>query len=156
MVEIERKFLARFEPEEWDEPCEITQGYLYVGPEKTVRVRVAGDVAYLTVKGPTKNLSRLELETAIDINIAQRMLKLFCTDVIKKKRYCIEYGKHTIEVDIFEDDLDGLIIAEVELSSEAEEFVKPDWFLEEVSHDSRYFNCNLVYYKFVDGQLVPR
>lgn len=156
MFEIERKFLARFEPEEWDTPCEITQGYLFSGPEKTVRIRVAGDVAYLTVKGPTKNLSRLELETAIDINIAKRLLKLFCTDVIKKKRYNIEYGKHTIEVDLFENELDGLIIAEVELSSEAEDFEKPDWLLEEVSHDIRYFNCNLVHYKFVDGQLVPR
>ena len=145
--EIERKFLVR---EGCDFPKEkgkrITQGYLSSVPERTVRVRVKGDKGYITVKGigNESGASRFEWELEIPVQEARELLAICEPGVIDKTRYHVQSGNHTFEVDEFYGENEGLIVAEVELSSENEEFDKPDWLGEEVTGDTRYYNSMLM------------
>lgn len=144
--EIERKFLIRGEA--WRNQGKgsvYRQGYIpTVKPGHTVRVRIAGDRAFLTIKGPAKGLSRLEYEYPIPLSDAEEMLEKLCDrPLIEKVRYEIPQGHHVWEVDEFLGDNRGLILAEIELSSETETFELPDWIEKEVTGDRRYYNSNL-------------
>ena len=112
---------------------------------KTVRFRIRDDKAYLTIKGPSNNggMSRYEFETEIPMDDARELMKLCMPGRINKNRWLIKNGKHTIEVDEFFDENEGLVMAEVELGSEGESFVKPDFIGKEVTGDHRYYNAYL-------------
>jgi len=146
-MEIERKFLV--DHEKWDalikpEPNHIIQAYLLNTPEKTIRIRVKGDKGFITIKGKTIGISRSEFEYGIPLSEANEMIDLFAEKTIDKYRYEIKIEKHLWEVDVFQGKLKGLILAEIELNSEAEKFVKPDWVTEDVSHDEQYYNAKLI------------
>lgn len=146
-MEIERKFLVN--KEKWElvnkpKPKRIVQAYLVRLPEKTIRVRVKGDKGFLTIKGPTIGISRSEFEYEIPLNEANELIEQFADKIIEKYRYEIAVGDHLWEVDEFHGKLVGLMIAEIELTSEDETFEKPDWVTEDVSMDQQYFNSNLV------------
>ena len=149
--EIERKFLI--DKKIWDEfpkpePEQIIQAYISSEKSSIVRVRIKGQSAFLTIKGETKGISRLEFEYAIPIDDARTMLENLCSKIIEKNRYTLSYQGHTWEVDIFFGKNQGLLIAEIELSDEEEKFQKPPWVTEEVSHDTRYFNSALIEHPF--------
>ncbi len=145
-VEIERKFLI----DETKLPTlqngyTIKQGYIQTIDHTTVRIRVRGQEAFLTIKGKSQGASRLEFEYPIPLNDAEEMLTNLChASRVEKTRYLIEYEGHTWEVDIFEGSNKGLMIAEIELESEKEVFSLPEWVMKEVTEDVRYFNANLV------------
>jgi adenylate cyclase len=147
MIEIERKFLVKnesFKAEAFTQN-RITQGYLSSIPERTVRVRVKGDKAYLTIKGMTNEtgMSRFEWEKEIPVDEAKSLLFLCEKGVIDKTRYEVKINQHVYEVDAFHGENNGLIIAEIELDSETEAFEKPNWLGQEVTNDKRYYNSNL-------------
>jgi adenylate cyclase len=145
-IEIERKFLVNKELwQHLEKPAEeyLVQGYLSIDIYKTIRVRVAGDKAYMTVKGKIDNLSRQEYEFEIPVNMASELIKNFAETVIEKLRYRIKYRGKTWEVDEFEGDNAGLVMAEVELTEEHENIELPEWINKEVSDDFRYYNSNL-------------
>jgi len=143
--EIERKFLVdpnRLPP--LPDPILIKQGYI-PAQNTTVRIRLSNEKAFLTLKGRTKGLTRSEFEYPIPVSDAEAMLRELCIQpYIDKRRYLITYEGHTWEVDIFEGENEGLIVAEIELESETEPFSLPEWVTEEVSHDARYRNANLI------------
>ena len=142
--EIERKFLVKkglFFPS--GEGEYIAHGYLSSTPERTVRVRIKNKRGYLTVKGRNKGISRNEFEYEIPTSDAKELLEMCEPSIIVKRRHIINVNSSRWEVDIFEGDNEGLILAEIELSTETEDFFKPDWLGEEVSFDVRYFNSNL-------------
>ena len=147
MLEIERKFLVTseaFKAEAFAQNL-IVQGYLSSIPERTVRVRIKGNKAFLTIKGVANQsgLSRFEWETEIPIDEAEAILKLCEKGVINKTRFEIKTGNQIFEVDEFYGENEGLIIAEIELKSETETFQKPCWLGEEVTNDIRYYNSYL-------------
>jgi Uncharacterized protein conserved in bacteria len=145
MIEIERKFLVEGDFLPFVErKVTIVQTYLSTVPECAVRVRIKDETAYLTVKGPgDKNgFSRMEFEYKIPLADALQILGL-SEKRIEKERFLVPVGKHTYEVDVFHGRHEGLIIAELELSSESELFEKPDWLGEEVTGDERYYNAYL-------------
>ncbi|MGR5143735.1 CYTH domain-containing protein [Photobacterium sp. DNB23_23_1] len=148
MIEIERKFLVNANDfiQQAKTQLRITQGYLCSVPERTVRVRVKGNKGFLTVKGigSESGASRFEWEKEIPIDEAQSLLKLCEPGVIDKTRYLVTYGKHTYEVDEFYGENQGLIVAEVELSSEDESFERPPWLAQEVTGQKRYYNSMLM------------
>ena len=143
--EIERKFLV---DGAWTPPGAGTafeQGYLSSVAERTVRVRIEGDHAKLTIKGKTSGVSRSEFEYAIPVDDARTMLDELCErPVIVKRRHIVMHAGKKWEVDVFGGENAGLVIAELELASEDEAFEKPEWVRAEVSHDPRYYNSNLV------------
>ncbi len=144
-TEIERKFLVK--QDLWQphtEGIEIAQGYLAADVRRAVRVRLVGDRAYLTVKGATVGIKRLEFEYEIPTKDAKAMLSLCERPLIKKRRYIERYGVHTWEIDCFADENAGLVVAEIELSQVDESFEIPPWLGKEVSKDSRYLNVNLM------------
>ncbi len=146
-LEIERKFLVKGDfKASVVKSVRITQGYLSSVPERTVRVRVKGDRGFITVKGigSGSGASRFEWEKEIPADEAMEMLKLCETGVIDKTRLLVPAGKHVFEVDEFHGDNEGLTVAEVELSSEDEEFVRPEWLGEEVTGDVRFYNSMLM------------
>lgn len=146
-TEIERKFLVISDfKEESERSTRIIQGYLSSVPERTVRVRLRDDRGYLTVKGIVNETgaSRYEWEIEIPAGEAKELLSLCEPGVIDKKRYEIRKGKHVFEVDEFYGENEGLVMAEVELSSEDELFDKPAWLGREVTGDSRYYNSMLM------------
>jgi len=137
--EIERKFLVRSDG--WRPGPEGTrqrQGYLAITAATTVRVRVAGGRATLTIKGAQVGLTRPEYEYAIPPADAEAMLGSLCGLVVEKTRYLREHAGRTWEVDVFHGLNEGLVTAEVELESEADEVDIPPWAGEDVSHDVRY------------------
>jgi len=144
--EIERKFLVI--GNKWRELAKGThyrQGYLNSIKERTVRIRTINDKAYLTVKGPTVGVTRMEFEYEIPYNDCVEMLdNLAEKPIIEKSRYKIKSGDLVWEIDEFFGVNEGLIVAEVELNSEEQKFEKPEWIGEEISGDPRYFNSNLV------------
>ena len=144
--EIERKFLVSGEA--WRQTAEGTryrQGFLSTEPERTVRVRVAGPRGWITVKGKNLGARRAEFEYEIPVADAERMLDTLCKrPLIEKVRYVLAFGAHTWEIDVFEGDNAGLVVAEIELRREDEAFEKPEWVGDEVTGDPRYFNSNLV------------
>ncbi len=145
-IEIERKFRVRSDA--WRQAAtgeHYRQGYLSTVAERTVRVRVAGDVGYLTIKGATRGATRAEYEYVISGDDAHAMLDNLCLrPLIEKTRYTLEYQGLVWEIDVFEGDNAGLVIAEVELESEEQDIALPDWIGEEVTGDVRYYNANLV------------
>lgn len=145
-TEIERKFLVKGEA--WRRLGTSTpfrQGYLSTVKERTVRVRVVGDQGILTIKGRTVGATRAEYEYPIPEVDAQEMLDELCEQpIIEKDRYAIEQDGMIWEVDDFGGVNAGLIVAEVELESEDQEIILPDWIGEEVTGDPKYFNANLV------------
>ena len=148
--EIERKFLVK--DGSWRKGATGTmyrQGFLSTAPERTVRVRAAGDRGTLTIKGKSIGARRVEYEYEIPLADAQALLDTLCKrPLIEKVRYRIAHGPHTWEVDVFEGDNAGLVVAELELDSEDEAFARPGWLGEEVTDDPRYFNSNLVAHPF--------
>ncbi len=145
-IEIERKFLVDHElirPFLTD-GTQYEQGYLPTTDLTTVRVRIAGETGFITVKGKTVGATRSEFEYEVPLIEAREMLDLFCEQTIVKKRYLISEGIHTFEVDVFEGENSGLILAEVELQSENEEVSLPSWITKEVTSDSRYYNSQLL------------
>ena len=134
-----------FKPEVF-KSTRIIQGYLCSVPERTVRVRVKGDKGFITVKGigSQSGASRFEWEKEIPATEAEQLLAICEPGVIDKTRYLVKSGEHTFEVDEFYGDNDGLTVAEVELASEEEAFVKPEWLGEEVTGDVKYYNSMLM------------
>ena len=147
MTEIERKYLVNSKEflKLFKTQNRIVQGYLSSVPERTVRVRLKGKKGYLTIKGKSNEsgLSRMEWEKEIDVKEAEMLLQICESGVIDKIRYDVEFGDHIIEVDVFDGENKGLIIAEIELKSETETFEKPDWLGQEVTGDIRYYNAYL-------------
>jgi len=143
--EIERKYLVQKDAWKPSTPGVLyRQGYLSSVKERVVRVRVAGDNAYLTVKGLSTGVTRLEFEYPIPVDDAASMLDRLCElPLIEKTRYREEYEGHRWEIDEFHGDNFGLVIAEIELASDTERYAVPPWALAEVSGDPRYFNSNL-------------
>ena len=145
--ETERKFLIKgdYKPFVY-KSVRIVQGYLCSAPERTVRVRVKGDKAFITVKGigNASGASRFEWEKEICVEDAKALLGICEPGVIDKTRHLIKAdGEHIYEVDEFYDDNEGLTVAEIELSSEDEPFEKPSWLGREVTGDQRYYNSYL-------------
>ena len=146
--EIERKFLVkRLESIPLQNGLAIKQGYIptYKRTKTAVRIRLYGDNAFLTIKGKSKGATRSEFEYAIPVEEAHQMIRELCgRSLIEKVRYKIDYSGVTWEVDVFEGQNEGLILAEVELESEDQAIVLPDWVDKEVTDDQRYYNANLV------------
>ncbi len=149
--EIERKFLVRATG--WQENIikekKIKQGYIFSSPEKTLRVRIANDKAFLTLKGKTHNISRDEFEYDLPLEDAEQMLAQYCeNNIIQKIRYYILFAGKEWTIDLFEGHNKGLILAEIELENEDETIEIPQWIIKEVSFDERYFNAYLSKYPF--------
>ena len=142
-TEIERKFLVQGTQWRNDTGVRFSQGYLNRDKERTVRVRLAGRKAFLTIKGVTRGPSRTEFEYEIPMEDAEQLLKLCDGPIIEKTRYRIVHQGSTWEVDEFLGENAGLVIAEIELTSEDQPFSRPPWLGEEVTHDRRYYNSNL-------------
>ncbi|UMB52642.1 CYTH domain-containing protein [Lutibacter sp. A64] len=146
--EIERKFLVKnddYKQESFNQ-TKIVQGFLSTVPERTVRIRIKGDRGYITVKGigNKSGASRFEWEKEISVKDATDLLKISEPGVIDKTRFNVTSGEHTFEVDEFYGENEGLTVAEVELSSEDEDFVKPSWLGEEVTGQVKYYNSMLM------------
>lgn len=152
MQEIERKFLVKSEAFkiEASTSTSISQGFLNADKARTVRVRLTDDKAFLTIKGETSRsgMSRLEWETEIPVEDAKTLLTLCEPGVIEKRRYYIQHGEHTFEVDEFYGENQGLIIAEVELQTEQDVIERPDWLGSEVTGEVKYYNAMLSKHPF--------
>ncbi|MGI6657676.1 MAG: CYTH domain-containing protein [Desulfobulbus sp.] len=144
-TEIEHKFLLANDNWRGLAPgVDYRQGYLCATPERTVRVRIAGDQGFLTIKGPDSGLSRAEYEYPIPHADALALLDTLCPrPQIEKKRHTIHHDGFIWEVDEFFGENQGLVVAEIELEYEGQKFSRPDWVGEEVSGDSRYANAAL-------------
>lgn len=143
--EIERKFLIdRSRLPGCLKPTRISQGYLNSDKSRTVRVRIAGDTGWITVKGESTSdgLSRYEWEIQIPLEDATQLIGL-CESVIDKTRYHMIHKGMLWEIDVFHGPLSGLVVAEIELESETQEFAYPDWIVKEVTGDVRFYNSNL-------------
>ncbi|TLD71833.1 CYTH domain-containing protein [Phragmitibacter flavus] len=150
-VEIERKFLVASDA--WREGASGTmmkQGYLARDPDRTVRIRIAGENAFVTIKGRRSGLARDEFEYAIPLSDAEELLRLCLPPLIEKTRFIVLHAGNRWEVDEFYGDNAGLIVAELELPSEDAAFEKPSWLGAEVSDDPRYFNSRLAQHQFKD------
>lgn len=142
--EIERKFLI--DTEKWNKkgkPVKMEQAYLMIDGHKVVRVRIAGEQAFLTIKGNLSGITRDEFEYEIPVDDAVQMMNLRTGAIVEKTRYIYEFRGKTWEIDVFEGENSGLIVAEIELENENESFEKPEWLLDEVSTDDRYYNFSL-------------
>lgn len=149
--EIERKFLVKNDAwrTEVYRQSRMRQGYLNDTEKSSVRVRVAGEKAYLNIKSATLGVYRKEYEYEIPLEDGNEILNTLARGpLIEKVRNYVKHGRHVWEVDVFEGDNQGLIVAEVELSHEDEEFKIPAWAGEEVSGDTRYYNVCLVKHPF--------
>lgn len=142
-TEIERKFLVTDDTWRIGEPTLYLQGYLNRDKHRTVRVRIAGSEAMLTVKGITIGASRAEYEYSIPLADAEEMLKLCDGPLIEKRRWILPFANCIWEIDEFFGDNEGLIVAEIELGHEKQDFEMPSWIGKEVTYDDRYFNSNL-------------
>ena len=147
-IEIEKKYLVKSDAfiKESFKKIRITQGYLSSIPERTVRVRLKDDKGFITIKGiPSKSgISRYEWEKEISMKDAKELFKLCESGVIDKTRYYIYSGIHTVEVDVFDRENKGLIVAEIELSCEDEKIQKPNWLGKEVTGEKKYYNSMLM------------
>jgi adenylate cyclase len=146
-LEIEHKYLvdkniwATVKPEN---SLNIKQAYLSTDPDKTIRVRTLGKAAFITVKGRNVNAVRSEFEYEIPINEALEMIALFGENTIEKTRHYIHHEDHLWEVDEFFGQNEGLLIAEVELAKEDENYTPPNWAIQNVSDDAKYYNSYLI------------
>ena len=154
-IEIERKFLVTGAAWRQEVGVRFSQGYLNRDKERTVRVRLAGEKAFLTVKGISVGASRAEFEYEIPTADAEQLIKLSDGPVIEKIRRVIQLDGATWEVDEFLGENAGLVVAEIELQSEDQAFVRPEWLGEEVTHDSRYFNSSLATKPFTRWHAKP-
>jgi CYTH domain-containing protein len=148
-TEIERKFLIK--DDSWREGARGTryqQGYLSAVKERTVRVRVAGEQAFLTIKGKSQGIARSEYEYEIPLADARELLTLCEPSIIEKTRYKVDVAGFIWEIDVFEGENKGLIVAEIELDREDEAFTLPPWAGAEVSSDPRYYNASLSKHPF--------
>src|SRR6218665_228131 len=145
MVEIERKFLVLSNDFVNDAFTKkrIVQAYLSSNPERTVRIRIKEDKAFLTIKGKgnATGTTRLEWETEIAVDDAEKLLLICEEGSIDKVRYEVKVGHHVYEIDIFSGENEGLVLAEIELQSEDEIFEKPVWLGQEVTNDEQYYNA---------------
>lgn len=148
--EIERKFLLAGDAWRGLAPgLSIRQGYLCLDPARTVRVRLAGDKGWLTIKGASSGAGRLEYELPVAAADAARLLdELALRPLLEKVRYAIVFQGLLWEVDEFSGLNQGLVLAEVELESETQHFERPAWIGAEVTHDPRYYNASLVKHPF--------
>ena len=145
-TEIERKYLVRDDSWRAHARAEVRyqQGYLANTEQCSVRVRIGGGEAFVNVKGRTVGASRLEFEYPVPVEDARVMLRELCLpSLIEKTRYLVAHGDREWEVDVFEGDNAGLVVAEIELGDEAEAVALPSWAGEEVTDDVRYYNSNL-------------
>ena len=146
-LEIERKFLVKNEDfkKEIYQKKQLKQGYLNSDKNRTVRVRISDDHAFLTIKGKSNSTgtTRFEWEKEIDVSEAERLLLLCEPSIIDKIRFYIKSEHHIYEVDEFFGENKGLIVAEIELNSENESFKKPLWLGKEVTGDKKYYNSSL-------------
>jgi CYTH domain-containing protein len=145
--EIERKFLIEsnsFKKEAFKYSY-IKQGFLNSHKDRVVRVRILDDLAFITVKGKSNDsgTTRFEWEKEIDLNDAESLLELAEKTIIEKTRYYIKSKDHVFEVDVFKGENEGLVVAEVELTSEKETFIKPEWLGKEVTGKTKYYNAFL-------------
>lgn len=156
--EIERKYMVVGEYKHLaHNSMHLVQGYIASG-KRTVRVRIGDGGAWLTIKGPSRNggLSRYEWEKPIDGAEAMELLQLAEGAIIDKVRHYIDYAGHTIEVDEFFGDNEGLVIAEIELASEEERVELPEWIGREVTGEKRFYNSHLREHPFKDWTLEER
>lgn len=143
-IEIERKFLVTGDGWRTATGITIGQGYLNLDKARTVRVRLAGNQAFLTVKGLSQGATRQEFEYPIPVDDAKQMFELCEGGAILKTRHMVIHDGIKWEVDEFHAANQGLVVAEIELTSEDQIFTKPDWLGKEVTDDPRYFNSNLI------------
>ncbi|AUC21373.1 MULTISPECIES: CYTH domain-containing protein [Polaribacter] len=153
-LEIERKFLVKnddFKSESYAQKS-IKQGYLNSDKNRTVRVRISDEKAFMTIKGKSNatGTTRFEWEKEIEKSEAESLLLLCEPSIIDKTRYLVKVGDHTYEVDEFYGDNQGLTVAEVELNSETETFIKPNWLDQEVTGDVKYYNSSISKHPFKD------
>lgn len=151
--EIERKFLVLGTP--WSDLPQgdlLRQGYLVADPARAVRVRIEGEQAMLTIKSGTHGMVRGEWEYAISLQDANDMLTLCEQPLIEKYRYRIHVGGHLWELDVFIGANLGLVVAEIELTNEAEAFDRPAWLGAEVTDDDRYLNAKLMRHPFSEWE----
>ncbi|GAB5522276.1 MAG: CYTH domain-containing protein [Roseivirga sp.] len=145
-VETERKFLLK--NDHWRSLVasqkKIMQGYLNAEPERTVRIRISDNQGIITIKSKSEGLSRAEYEYDIPVVDAREMIALCEKPIIEKTRNLLTFEGKLWEIDEFDGDNKGLIVAEVELQSEDEVITFPSWLGEEVSYDKRYFNASLI------------
>jgi len=153
LIEIERKFLVTgdFKPLAVSS-SHIAQGYIASGNGRTVRVRIRDDKGFLTIKGPSNRagLARFEWEKEIPREEAEALMSICEPGIIEKTRWLVpaDDGRHTWEVDVFEGENEGLVMAEIELNSEDETFKKPHFIGKEVTGDRRYYNSHMRRYPF--------
>ncbi len=145
--EIEHKFLLA--NENWrksiKKSVKYKQGYLSSQPTSSIRIRLSDTQAWINIKSATIGTERLEFEYEIPVNDAEEIIISLCNKpLIEKIRHFVNNGKHIWEIDEFEGDNEGLIVAEIELSTAGEVFAKPEWLGQEVTRDLRYYNNNLV------------
>ena len=146
-LEIERKFLVKGDYKPFvTRSVHMKQGYLCSSEGKTVRIRISGEKGYITIKGPTPagSFSRFEWEMEIPLHDAEGLLAMCDTGLIDKVRHIVPFEGHVFEVDEFAGENQGLVVAEVELSSEDEEFARPEWLGREVTGERRYYNSCLL------------
>jgi CYTH domain-containing protein len=146
-LEIERKFLIKnldFKTESFEKKY-LKQGYLNADKNRTVRIRIADEKAFITIKGKSNKAgtTRFEWEKEIPFSEAEELLLLCEPCIIEKHRYLIKKGTHTFEVDVFLGDNLGLLVAEIELNSENETFEKPTWLGNEVTGELKYYNSSI-------------
>ncbi|MBI1195140.1 MAG: CYTH domain-containing protein [Gammaproteobacteria bacterium] len=149
--EIERKFLLV--DDSWREAVVATadycQGYMATTEKASIRIRVAGDKAYLNIKGATLSIERTEYDYAIPAEDGREMLARFCVgELIEKRRHIVPYEGHDWEIDVFSGINEGLVMAEIELTHVDEAFARPPWLGKEVSDDHRYYNVYLAEHPF--------
>lgn len=152
-LEIERKFLVKGEfRSDAESSSHIAQGYICNEPERTVRVRIRDDKAYITIKGPSSEdgLCRFEWEKEIAVDEAKELLKLAVDLPIDKTRFIVPFAGHAFEVDVFHGANEGLVLAELELAQSDEPFARPVWLGAEVTGDKRYYNAYLAQHPFTE------
>ena len=152
-TEIERKFLIA--DDRWRAQASAgkryLQGYLGGNDACSIRVRLEGEQANLNIKGKRLGIQRSEFEFPIPREEAETILQSLCTKpLIEKTRYLVTHGEHVWEIDVFSGENEGLVVAEIELTSTDEDFTRPDWLGDEVSGDPRYYNVCLVKHPYKD------
>ena len=147
MIEIERKFLVKSTAyrDMSSSKTTMVQGFLNTDPNRTVRIRIHGEIGFITVKGKSNEAgtTRFEWEDKLNVSDAKELLQLCEPGIIEKTRYEVRMNHHVFEIDEFHGDNEGLTLAEIELREENEAFPRPAWLGKEVTGDLRYYNSNL-------------
>jgi adenylate cyclase len=157
LIEIERKFLVVGDFKHFAVSShKILQGYLNSDPARSVRIRIKGEKGFITIKGTSnqKGTTRFEWEKEIKVDEAEKLLQLCLPGTIEKTRYIIPFNEVIFEVDVFEGQNKGLVLAEVELESENQVFELPAWIGQEVTGDKRYYNSYLSEHPFINWKIT--